>query len=709
MSDSRLTERNMREFLAEANEIIEGLSSGFAEVDKARAKGKAPSPAHLNEVFRRAHSLKGLAGMFNMAAISSVAHEMETLLDGLRLGKLNIDDNLMQVLYICNDTFTRLLTAVRNGDTPDETATADLVVRIQELASGDVVQERKDGFASLQLPKESLSVLTEYEEHRLTENLRLRTPIYRVNAPLDLATFDEALGVLTEALNNLGEVITTLPSVEGTSDGINFDIILASTDPIEDLSPVILSLGSYTVERVDRRTEAHAAKENALPAPASSTSDFEPVDLGTLRQISDTVRVDISKLDELMGIVGELVLTRAGLSRAADELKREMVYRGSTVDLHRLINTLARRVADLQGAIMQVRMIPMGQVFDRLSARIVRKTASELDKEVELLVSGEETELDKLIVEELIDPLMHLVRNAVDHGIESPEVREALGKPRNGTIHLRAYPRGNHVVIEIQDDGGGIDEYAVKRTALERGVVDEERVGTLTSKEVWSLIFNPGLTTRKTVTETSGRGVGLDVVKTNISRLSGIIDVDSVAGEGTKFSITLPISLAILQALIVRSHRSVFALPLASVLEILAVEPGSLCNVDGREMIRVRDATLPILHLAEAFGLRSADDVDDRSAEFATDEYDEQRQDGYIAVVGLAHHRLALMLDDVTGQQDIVIKSLGSFLKDIPGIAGATQMGDHETILVLDVGALVQEFVVQGETFRAELLRKESK
>jgi len=693
VSNNRLTERNLREFLAEAGEIVEGLTSGFAKIDQARAKGRPPSPAHLNEVFRHAHSLKGLAGMFSVDAISQVAHEMETLLDGLRLGKLNIDDALMRVLYVCVDTFTSLLTQVRGGELPDEAVTKDLVKRIQDLASGGSAPQTADDVELMHLPKEALSVLTEYEEHRLTENLKSGTPIYRVAAPLDLATFDEALGALTDLLNNLGEVITTLPSSEMATDGINFDIIFASSDPAGELETAIVALGNYTVERVDRRVKPVADETPNLPVPAAAP---EPeVDLGTLRQVSDTVRVDIGKLDELMGIVGELVLTRGGLGRVTDELKREMGYRGVAVDLHRLINTLDRRVADLQAAIMQVRMIPMGQVFDRLSARIVRKTASELDKEVELVVSGEETELDKLIVEELVDPLMHLVRNAIDHGVESPEVREAMGKPRKGTIHLRAYPRGNHVVIDIQDDGGGIDEFAVKRTALERGVVDEERVGTLTSKEVWNLIFHAGFTTRKTVTETSGRGVGLDVVKTNIARLSGLIDVNSVAGEGTHFSITLPISLAIIQALIVRCHRSIFALPLASVLEILAVEQGNLCFVEGREMIRVRDATLPILHLAEAFNLREAGsdaDLDMRQAE----EDGDIGRDGYVAVVGLAQHRLALMLDDVTGQQDIVIKSLGVYLNEIPGIAGATQMGDHETILVLDVGALVQEFVVQG-------------
>lgn len=679
MTGGKFPERGLREFLAEAGEIVDLLGNGFADIDTQRRSGEV-SPATLNEVFRGAHSLKGLAGMFGIDAISLLAHEMENLLDALRLGRLALSDGLIQVLYACNDAFHRLLTDVRNGRTTDDEGIRSLLGRIEAAVIGDAIGNGDSGFQKLALPRESLTVLTEYEEHRLSQNLKNETPIYRVHAPLDLANFDQALSALTDTINGLGEVITTLPSSEGGA-GIDFDIVFAAKSAESVVRKAIEEAGNgaYTLERVDVKTEEKAPE----PAPAVHLpAELESADT-TLRQVSETVRVDIKKLDELMGIVGELVLARGGLARVTDELKHEMGYRGVAVDLHRLVNTLDRRVADLQGAIMQVRMIPLGQVFDRLG-RIVRRTASELHKEVELVVSGEETELDKLIVEDLIDPLMHLVRNSIDHGIETESARTAKGKPAHGTVWLRAIPRGNHVVIEIQDDGAGIDEFAVKRTALERGVVDEERVGTLTQKEIWGLIFAAGFTTRKSVTETSGRGVGLDVVKTNIARLSGLIDVDSTAGEGTKFTITLPISLAIIQALIIRCKRSMFALPLASVLEILAVDERDLCYVDGREMIRVRDATLPILRLSDVFGLKE---------DAAHADNDDIESLGYVAVVGLAQHRVALFVDDVTGQQDVVIKSLGTYLEHVHGIAGATQMGDHETILVLDVGALVQEFV----------------
>jgi two-component system chemotaxis sensor kinase CheA len=683
----RLSDAAMREFLAEAGEIVDAMAGGFSQIDAQRETG-APRPATLNDVFRSAHSLKGLAGMFGVDGIGSLAHEMESLLDGLRLGRLSLTDELMSALYACTDTFMRLLGQLHDGDDIGGEDLSAVLGRIRSFTQGGPAVPKTTP-SRLKLPREALTVLTEYEEHRLQENLRVRTPMWRVHAPLDLATFEESLGALTDLLGDVGEVITTLPSADASGAGITFDIIAASSQPEANLRQQlgVLGQGRYTLDRIDEvgaPEPPSVSNEGGVAAEAAAAHDIDETAL-SVRQVSDTVRVDIQKLDELMGIVGELVLARGGLGRVSDELKSEMGYRGLAVDLHRLVRTMERRISDMQTAIMQVRMIPLGQVFDRLR-RVVRRTASELGREVDFVVQGDETELDKLIVEELVDPLMHLVRNAVDHGIESPSARLAAGKPRRGTLAIDAFPRGNHVIIDLRDDGRGIDEVAIKRTALERGVVDEERVGGLTRREVWNLIFMPGFSTRQSVSETSGRGVGMDVVKHNISKLSGIIDVDSEQGKGTRFTITLPITLAIIQALIVQSASQIFALPLASVLEIVLIAADQLCTVDGREMVRVRGETLPLLRLANVFGLtpgarRRAEELDGI---------------GYVAVVGLAQHRVALFVDDVTGQQDIVIKSLGAYLSKVRGFAGATQLGDHETILVLDVAALVQDFLDTG-------------
>ncbi len=673
----------MREFLVEASEIVESMATGFSLLDEGRRKGRV-KPSQLNDVFRAAHSLKGLAGMFGVEAIGILAHEMETLLDGLRLGRVTLDDGVMDLLYACADAFTRSLGALKAGEPDDMETASNLVERLQRAAS------KAGGGASeaasvLKLSAQALSVLTEYEEHRLSENLRERRPIYRVSAPLPLDTFESDLSMLTELLTSIGEVITTLPSADNTGTGIDFDLIVATNAPDHELTTKLRGLSTaYGVERVDRQTAAPTGSGDG-----GEGAHLAEDDMLSLRQVADTVRVDIDKLDELMGIVGELVLARGGLTRVTDELKNQLGYRGIAVDLHRLVRTVERRISDLQSAIMQVRMIPLGQVFDRL-ARVVRRVASGLGKEVDLRLAGEETELDKLIVEDLVDPLMHLVRNAIDHGLEAPDDREGMGKPRAGTLRMRAFPRGNHVVLVVEDDGRGIDEVAVRRTALERGIVSEDQVGALTQRDVWNLIFDPGFSTKKAVSETSGRGVGLDVVKHNIARLSGIIDVHSEAGQGTTFTITLPITLAIIQSLIVHCRDQVFALPLASVLEIVLITETDLCFVDGREMVEVRGDTLPLLRLDEHFAISGPRPV-------SADDEEHFEGLGYVAVVGLAQHRVALFVDDVTGQQDIVIKSLGAYLSNVRGFAGATQLGDHETILVLDVAALVSEFIERNE------------
>lgn len=675
-------DRSLREFIAEATEIVEHLQQGLTVISDEKKRGRS-APTTLNEVFRHAHSLKGLAGMFGVDTMGRLAHQMETLLDGLRLGKLPLDDELLDVLFGCADAFSTLLADVSAGRTGDPALVDALVRRITGKASAST--STANATLSLNLPREALSALTEYEEHRLRENLKEHTPLYRVHAPLALASFEDDLGKLTSAVQGIGELISSLPSTDPSGKFLIFDLLVASREAPTALEALLLPLGVEQIERVDRGAPS--------PATATAATHDEPGDdhaehgeavVSSMRQVTESVRVDIKKLDELMGIVGELVLARGGLSRVTNELKNEIGYRGIAVDLHRLVRTVERRIIDLQLAIMQVRMVPLGQVFERLS-RAVKRTADSLGKEVDLHVSGEDTELDKLIVEELVDPLLHLVRNAIDHGLEAPDVRLAAGKSRRGSLQLRAYPRGNHVVIDVIDDGRGIDEVGIKRTALERGLVEEEHIGTMSRREVWNLIFQPGFSTRREVSAVSGRGVGLDVVKTNVSRLSGIVNVESTPGKGTQFSITLPMTLAIIQAVIVKSAGRVYALPLASVLEMVAVSKRDLCTVEGREMITLRGQTLPLLRLDRVFhgeqrDVRAADD----------DEI------GYAAVVGFVQHRAALLVDDVVGQQDIVIKTLGAYLQNIRGIAGATHLGDHETILVLDVGALMQD-LVDGE------------
>jgi two-component system chemotaxis sensor kinase CheA len=401
------------------------------------------------------------------------------------------------------------------------------------------------------------------------------------------------------------------------------------------------------------------------------------VDFDTsLRSLTQTVRVDIRRLDGLMNTVGELLLIKANLQRMTETARQEgtlVLSKAWVQELARETRQLERKLDALQNGLLEARMVPVGQVFDKLT-RLVRRIAREAGKEIDFLSSGGEVELDKLIVEELSDPLMHIIRNALDHGVEAPEVRVLAGKSRRATVSLRAEQKGNHVIIEVSDDGAGIDEQRVREVALQRRLITPAQAAEMNRRELLNLIFLPGFSTARNVSELSGRGVGLDVVKNNISNLSGLIDVWSERGRGTAFQLTLPLTLAIIRALVVGVSGRTYAVPLNSVLEILSVQPKDIRTVERREVLDLRGQTLPFTRLARLFNLP-------------------ERNNGrhFVVVVGLAQERMGIAVDELFGQQDIVTKPLGGRLHSVRGISGATDLGNRRTVLVLDVAALLEE------------------
>jgi two-component system chemotaxis sensor kinase CheA len=405
---------------------------------------------------------------------------------------------------------------------------------------------------------------------------------------------------------------------------------------------------------------------------AEPAAESEADQAMTAKSFSRTVRVDIGKLDELMNIVGELVLSHSSIADLA------MRMRGSASSIHanelaKSAKLLERKLSDLQKGVMDIRMIPVGQLFEKM-ARIIRKLSREQGKKVELKLFGVNTELDKLIIEDISDPLMHLVRNAIDHGIETPGERAGSGKDEKGTITLSSYQKGNHVVIEVEDDGRGIDLAKVKRKALERGII--ESIDGISDRDAMDLIFMPGFTTREEISDVSGRGVGMDVVRNNIAAVSGMVDIESVFGRGSRVIITLPITLAIIKALIITSAGRTYGIPITSVLETLMISGGEILTVERKEVIHLREATLPLVRLGDFFGIETA----------------EERPDGsYVVVVGVAEKRLGILVDDLLRQQDIVIKSMGETFKRCRGISGAADLGDQRTILVLDAGGIINE------------------
>ena len=635
----------------------------------------------------------------------------------------------------------------------------------------------EDPLDRLELDAQVRAVFTEYEEHRLRENVRRGVALFRVRAAFDLSDFDTGLAELNARLKPLGEVVSTLPSSEpGGVTGIAFDLIFGAKVPEHELAAKLQGTPAQLFALKVRpagsgaqalaapvpvaqpvaqvfRQSAPAAEAPATPAapkkprkkrapkgsgsetpaaagaqeatskapalravepatpdeltqevlaammvgessarprletagPPVRTLTDEPVaprgarlENESARSLTQTVRVDISRLDALMNTVGELLLIKANLQRMVESARQQdgavpLSNKMWGQELSRETRQLERKLDALQQGLLEARMVPLGQVFDQL-ARLVRRIARDAGKEIDFVIGGGDVELDKLIVEELSDPLMHIIRNAIDHGVESPEARLAAGKSRRARVSLRAEQKGNHVVIEVSDDGAGIDELGVRDMALRKGLITEAQAREMSRRELLNLIFLPGFSTARSVSELSGRGVGLDVVKNNIGNLSGIIDVWSERGQGTAFHLTLPVTLAIIRALVVGVSGRTYAVPLNSVLEILSVKPSEIRTVERREVLDVRGTTLPLMRLARQFG------------------HPERQNDRHFVVVaGLAQERLGIAVDELQGQQDIVVKSLGGRLQGVRGISGAADLANRRTVLVLDVGALLEE------------------
>jgi len=681
--NQEISEKALQEFLSEAEEIIEKLNQDLLLLEEAGPEGTV-DPDLLNEIFRSAHSLKGLSGMFGFSKVMSLSHNLENLLDNLRMGKLSLRTPVTDVLLSAVDLLRKVVAQTSDGGDQFEERQVDaMIARLESALFDDHAQEPAGPLDELDIDEEVLSVLTEYEEHRLIENVRRRRRIFKVHTKFDLLTFDEALSELTGQLKQHGEVITTLPAASPSKETeIEFEIILGSDLREAELRDLLHRADAVLKEIPYKQAQAQIEEHKPEQARASSTASAREVaeeSVSSLKSVSETVRVDIRKLDYLMNLVGELSQVRSRMVRLVESFKGERELEGPAERIRKVTKDLDRKLTELQAAVMDVRMVPLRQVFDKLS-RIVKTTARDLRKNIRLEVEGADTELDKLIVEELVDPLMHIVRNAIDHGIEPVPQRVAAGKPEQGTLWIMAAQRGNHVVIEIEDDGRGMQASRIYETAVAKGLISE---GTkLSRREMLDLVLLPGFSTKTEVTETSGRGVGLDIVKESIAKVSGIIEIDSEEGAGTKLSIILPITLAIIQALIVEVRGRTYALPLNSVLECLTVDPTQIQTVERREVLQVREEILPLVRLASVFNLAETSARSEKS---------------FVVVVGLAENRLGLVVDGIHGRQDIVIKSLGKLLPEVHGIAGATELGDQQTVLVIDIAALMDQAVRRKE------------
>ena len=657
MADKVLKAERFREFLAEAEDILNSMGKGLLKLGKG-VKAGVIDPAVLNSIFRSAHTLKGMSGVFDFRDMATLSHSLEDTLDLLRLGRIALTDDVLYCVMSAHSLLVRILASKGAGEFAGEIE--DLR---EKLAQSHVKKARpKD-----EISKELLSVLTEYEEHRLRECLREGNNIFIVNVKFPITSFDKGYVALTELLKTEAEVIATLPSTRTSHEVLHFDILIGTKKD----RPFITDLIKPSAEADIRVLSEPTSKPTQSIPTIDEMKGHGPQSRETLRRVSNTVRVNIAKLDHIMNIISDLGILKSSIAVLGAELKHERELSVYGIELSRAEKTLERKLSELRDSVLDVRMVPIGQLFGRFDT-FLGKISRESGKEVRIVTHGDETELDKLIVEELADPLMHIMRNVVDHAIEAPAVREALGKSRTGTITLSAYQNGNHVIVEVKDDGSGIDIDFIKEKAAERGLVTREFARGLSRQESLELIFLPGFSTRDVVSETSGRGVGMDVVKDNITRLSGIIDIETVKGKGTRFILTIPITLAIIQALIVEDAGRRYAVPLNSVLEI--IELRGLPPAEG-EPITVGARTVPAVRLSKFFGHEPS-----------------PREVRYGIIAGLAEHRLCVIVDQLIEELDVVIKPLSRIIK-APGIAGATEMGEKGTLLVLDVTGILDQVI----------------
>lgn len=690
-------DRDGREIVSEAGEILEQMCTDLCLLHEQRHGGGEVSPELVNRLFRSAHTMKGLAGLCDLDVLRRLAHRLEDVLDALRLGRITERSAVLGMLDEGVGAMVALVSSLEGDCSQRDHAAEQAEAFLVRLGEALETRPASAELAPLALDPMVLRALTEYEEHRLREGVARGRSVVLIDATFDLAGFEEGLAEISAAVREAGEIISTLPSAAASSEQrICFSLLVAtSLDPDRLIRRIdqpnvclrVVHPGGPGPAPSTLVEAAHPRDARGVSAPGDSAAsggeaglgDEDPVsmaDAGTriesLRSIGGSVRVDIDKLDSLMNLVGEMATHRNALTGIVMQLASDPRNARVGAELAKIQKQIDRRLRDLQTGVLDVRMVPLRQVFDKLS-RVVRRLRVDLAKDVDFAFTGGDTELDKLIVEQLVDPLAHVVRNAFDHALEPPEERVASGKSPIGNIRIAAFQRGNHVVLEVADDGRGMDVEAIRRKSVERGLLAVDDV--VSEREILNLVFEPGLSTREEVSQTSGRGVGMDVVRSNLAALGGLVEVASRSGLGTTITITLPITLAIFQALIVRVADERYAIPLSSVQQTLRLDGYAIQHAEDRALINLRGSPLFLHRLADEFEIAGAAPC----------------ERGFVVVVSMGDQRLGLVVDGLVGQQDVVIKSIQGPIRQIRGIAGATELGDGVATLVVDVSSIVSD------------------
>ena len=633
----------MEDFLIEAFEMVEQLDQDLVELES-----NPEDLDLLNRIFRVAHTIKGSSSFLNFDILTSLTHHMEDVLNKARRAELKITPDVMDVVLQSVDLMKALLSAIRDNGTDANSGIdiTDIVKRLQEV-SGDSGEEKA--------PAQEASQETNKEDSKPAEQSVNAADNPLADEPdLDYSSMSgEQVEAEIERLLKKRQEADKARREELKKQGLAPNV-QAPSEPKEAQS----TPSPQALKPAAAKPKAGAKKEDG-GAPATN--------------VEQTVRVDVRRLDHLMNLIGELVLGKNRLIKIYSDVEERYDGEKFLEELNQVVSSISSITTDLQLAVMKTRMQPVGKVFNKFP-RMVRDLSRELNKNIDLVITGEETEVDKSIVEEIGDPLVHIIRNSCDHGVESPEERQALGKPAMGTVQLKAYNEGNHIVIEVTDDGKGLDAQMLKRKAIEKGLISEREADSMSDKEAFGIIFKPGFSTAKSITNVSGRGVGMDVVKTNIEKLSGIIEIESEKGVGTTQKLKIPLTLAIMQALLVGVQEEYYAIPLSSVIETVRISQDEIYTVDGKSVLRSRDEVLSLVRLADIFKV---------------DSVLEAMNEVYVVIIGLADQKIGVIVDYLVGQEEVVIKSLGYYLKGIEGITGATVRGDGKITLIVDVAGMM--------------------
>ncbi|OLR45336.1 chemotaxis histidine kinase/response regulator CheAY2 [Helicobacter pylori] len=651
----------MEDFLIEAFEMNEQLDQDLVELEH-----NPEDLDLLNRIFRVAHTIKGSSSFLNLNILTHLTHNMEDVLNRARKGEIKITPDIMDVVLRSIDLMKTLLVTIRDtgSDTNNgkENEIEEAVKQLQAITSQNL-EGAKEG--TKEAPKEETKKEVKEENTKENQENNAKAPAAK-NPTSDNPLADEPdLDYTNMSAEEVEAEIERLLNKRQEADKERRAQKKQEAKPKQEVA-----LKTETPKTETLKTETPKAPKTETKAKAKAdTEENKAPSIG----VEQTVRVDVRRLDHLMNLIGELVLGKNRLIRIYGDVEERYDGEKFLEELNQVVSSISAVTTDLQLAVMKTRMQPVGKVFNKFP-RMVRDLSRELGKSIELIIEGEETELDKSIVEEIGDPLIHIIRNSCDHGIEPLEERRRLNKPETGKVQLSAYNEGNHIVIKISDDGKGLDPVMLKEKAIEKGVISERDAEGMSDREAFNLIFKPGFSTAKVVSNVSGRGVGMDVVKTNIEKLNGIIEIDSEVGVGTTQKLKIPLTLAIIQALLVGVQEEYYAIPLSSVLETVRISQDEIYTVDGKSVLRLRDEVLSLVRLSDIFKV---------------DAILESNSDVYVVIIGLADQKIGVIVDYLIGQEEVVIKSLGYYLKNTRGIAGATVRGDGKITLIVDVGAMM--------------------